>query len=318
MPLPVLVIAGPTASGKSRLAIDVAVALGGEVINADSMQVYRELRVLTARPSPADEARVPHRLFGVIPAAEVCSVGRWLSLAAAEMEKVRAAGRLPIVVGGSGLYLKGLVEGLAPIPDIPAAVRGRVRARYARIGEGAFRAALAELDPASAERIAAGDRQRLIRAFEVVEATGRPLSAWLAGGAQQPPVAARFRTLVLRPPRTNLHAAAAARFERMLAEGAIEEVRALLALNLDPELPAMKAVGVPELAACLGGEITLETATELAKRRTRHLAKRQLTWLRHQLSDLTLVSAQDSERFRADNFSIIRQFLLTDAAQGTK
>ncbi len=290
----VLVVAGPTASGKSALAMDLAHVIGGVVVNADSMQVYRELRVLTARPSPEDERRVPHRLFGVLPAAEVCSAGRWLTLASAEVDAARAAGRQAVFVGGTGFYLRALMEGLAPIPPIPDAVRTLARTRHARLGGEAFRAELAVHDPESAARIPATDSQRLMRAWEVAAATGRPLPAWQREGPAGRPVAARFVVIAVIPPRETVYAAAEARFDAMLAEGAIDEVVELRSLGLDPGLPVMKAVGVRELGAYLDGRTTLVAAATAAKKATRNYAKRQLTWLRHQLSaDATLEEAYD-------------------------
>lgn len=308
---PVLIIAGPTASGKSALAMDVAEALDGVIVNADSVQVYRELRVLSARPSPADEARVPHRLFGVLAAAEACSAGRWLAMARPEVAAAHAAGRLPIVVGGTGLYLKALTEGLAAVPDIPEDLRRSVRERHARLGGEAFRAELAALDPEAARRLPAGDGQRLVRAFEVVRATGVPLADWQQRGGDGPAVAARIATIVLAPPRAALYRAIDARFDAMLAAGALDEVAALLRLGLDPGLPAMKAVGVPQLVRHLQGEITLADAAAAAKQASRNFAKRQLTWLRHQIGDAEVISAQYSESLRPEIFSFIRQFLLT-------
>jgi len=280
---PVLVIAGPTASGKSALALDVAAALPATIINADSMQVYRELRVLTARPTPADEAKVPHRLFGVRAAAEPCSAGRWLRLAVSEIEAAHAAERLPIVVGGTGLYLKALLEGLAEVPEIPEAVTREARALHVRLGGVAFRETLAALDPDAAGRLSASDSQRLIRAYAVARATDRPLADWQRMSAPGPALNARFAVIVLSPPRAALNAALDARFDAMMAEGALDEVRALLALGLDPMLPALKAVGVPELRRFLDGDGSLAEAVAAAKGATRNFAKRQMTWLRHQI-----------------------------------
>jgi tRNA dimethylallyltransferase len=307
----VLIVAGPTGSGKSALAIDAAVEFRGTVINADSMQVYRELRLLTARPSAADEARVPHRLFGVLSAAEVCSVGRWLAMAADEITLARTQGRQPIVVGGTGLYLKALTNGLVPVPEIPADVRGEARAMHRRLGGEAFKDRLAGLDPGAASRLPAGDSQRLIRAYEVVAATGRTLADWQRQTPAKPVVDARFATIVLQPPREALYATVDARFDAMIAAGALDEVRALVALGLDPTLPAMKAVGVKELAAHLRGEIGLEEACAAARQATRNFAKRQRTWLRHQLGAADRVFEQYSERMSSEMFSFIRQFLLT-------
>ncbi len=307
---PVLVVAGPTASGKSALAADVAAAFDGVVVNADSMQVYRELRVLTARPSAAEEARVPHRLFGILPAAEACSAGGWLGMARDEIAAAHADGRLPIVVGGTGLYLKALTEGLAAVPDIPDEVRAEARAEHARLGGEAFRAALAERDPESVASIPAGDSQRLIRAWEVVVGTGRPLPDWQRDGPL-PPVEARVATIALVPPRDLLYAACDGRFDAMMADGALEEARALDALGLDDSLPAMKAVGVPQLLGHIRGEIPLADAVAAAKQATRNLAKRQLTWIRHQMTGAHVISAQYSERLLPEIFSFIRQFVLT-------
>lgn len=289
----VLVIAGPTASGKSRLALDLAAARGGTVINADSMQVYRELRILTARPGTAELARAPHRLYGILPAADPCSAARWRTLALAAIEETREGGRLPILVGGTGLYLKALFEGLVAIPPIPQETREAARARHREIGGEAFRAELARRDPESAARLAAGDTQRLVRAWEVVEATGRTLPDWQRAGGTGAGAHA-YRTILLMPPRDALYAACDARFDAMVAAGALDEVRALLALGLDPALPAMKSLGVRELARHLAGEWTLEQAGEKARQATRNYAKRQTTWFRHQFAPNLVLEGPDS------------------------
>ena len=308
----VIVIAGPTASGKSALALDIALEFDGSIINADSMQVYQELRVLTARPTAADEARVPHRLFGTVAARDAYSVGRWLEDAKAEIEAACAANRLPVVAGGTGLYLKALIEGLAAVPDIPEAVRAEARALHAELGGTAFRARLAEEDPALAKTIAEGDSHRLIRAFEVVRATGRSLADWRAEHEARP--IARFCTLALAPPREILYPAIDQRLTAMIENGALAEVEALLSLGLDPALPAMKAVGVVPLGRYLGGEIGLEEASEAARRASRNYAKRQMTWLRHQMTGAETVNAQYSKSLALTIFSFIRQFLLTGQA----
>jgi tRNA dimethylallyltransferase len=274
---PVVLIAGPTASGKSALAA----TLGGTVINADALQVYRDLRVLSARPDAAAEARAPHRLYGWLDAAERGSVGQWRALALGEIAAAHAAGRLPIVVGGSGLYLRALQRGLAAIPPIPPAIGTEAAALYRAVGGAAFRERLAALDPAAAARLPAGDRQRLLRAFEVVRATGRPLHEWQAGGGAASSY--RFCALLLMPPRAALYAACDARFAQMLEAGGLAEAAALLARGLDPDLPAMKAVGLPELFAHLRGEIALDEAAVQGQRATRRYAKRQITWFRHQI-----------------------------------
>jgi tRNA dimethylallyltransferase len=278
-------IAGPTASGKSALALALAEACGGAVINADSMQVYRDLKIVTARPGPAEEARMPHLLYGHVDAAENYSVGRFLGEAAAALEAVRRQGRLAIFVGGSGLYFKALTQGLAAIPPVPAPLRAAVRARRAAQGSAALHAELGRRDPASAARIAPADRVRVVRALEVLEATGRAIADWQRDGLPSPLAGWRMEKIFLAPERTTLYERIDTRFDAMLAAGALEEVRALAARRLDPLLPAMKAHGVPWLIRHLSGEITLEAATDAAKRDTRHYAKRQFTWFRHQLSD---------------------------------
>lgn len=310
---PVLVIAGPTASGKSRLALDAAAALGGVIINADSMQVYRELSILTARPGAADRARAPHRLYGALSGAERCSAGRWRALAVAEIEACHAAAQVPIVVGGTGLYLRALEHGLADVPEIPAAARAAAEAMYVALGGAAFHAAIAARDPVMAARLRPGDRQRLVRAWEVMEATGRSLADWQRAGAMAAPY--RFRTIVCMPPRAALYAACDARVSAMVAAGALAEVRTLNALRLDPSLPVMKALGVAALGRHLAGEVSLDAAIAATQQQTRNYAKRQMTWLRTQLvldqADAIVLDEQYSESLWPKNFNNIRQFLLT-------
>ncbi|MEE8274187.1 MAG: tRNA (adenosine(37)-N6)-dimethylallyltransferase MiaA [Alphaproteobacteria bacterium] len=307
----VVIVGGPTASGKSALALDLAEALDGVVINADSMQVYRELRILTARPGPAAEARAPHRLYGVLPAAEACSAARWRDMALAEIAAARDAGRLPVLVGGTGLYFRALDKGLAPVPAIRPAVRAAARARHAELGGEAFHAALAGRDPEMAARLAPGDSQRLIRAWEVVEATGVSLAEWQrrqapGDGASPSPV-----SLVLAPPRGELYTACDARFAAMVEAGALDEVAALDALGLAPELPAMKALGVRELRRHLAGELALDAAVAAAQQATRNYAKRQLTWFRNQMPEARLVESQYSQDLAPRFIEEIRRFLLT-------
>ena len=277
---PALIVFGPTASGKSALAVAVARRLGGTVVNADSMQVYRELRVLTARPSPAEEAAAPHRLYGVRPAAEPASAAWWRGAALTAMKEARAEGRLPILCGGTGFYINALTHGLAAIPEPAPAARAEARALLDSLGSARLHAQLAEADPATAARLRPTDGQRVARAWEVWRGTGRGLAAWQGAGAA-PALGWRFGAVVLDPPRAALRAAIAARFARMLAEGAAEEVRALLALGLDPSLPAMRAHGVREIAAALRGTISLEEAERRTVLATGQYAKRQATWLRH-------------------------------------
>ena len=305
-----IIVAGPTASGKSALALKLAQELDGVVINADSMQVYGVLRVVTARPSPADEALVPHRLYGVIDPAELCSAGRWRALAVAEIEAAWAAGKLPVVVGGTGLYLRTLVQGLSPIPDIPEDVRSKARALFADLGNEAFHALLAERDPVMAERLHPANSQRLVRAWEVLTATGKSLAQWQEIPAPDRLVAETF-TLSIAPERDALYQGCNARFCQMMEQGALDEVAALTSLKLDPALPAMKALGVPELAAYLAGALPLDRAIKSAQQATRNYAKRQLTWFRHQLDADLVLNTQYSERFFDEIFSKIRQSPLT-------
>jgi tRNA dimethylallyltransferase len=282
--VPVL-IAGPTASGKSALALALAERLGGIVINADSMQVYRDLKIITARPGAVEEARAPHLLYGHVDAAENYSVGRFLGDAAGALETARQQGRVPIFVGGSGLYFKALTRGLAAIPLVPADVRAAIRARLDAEGSPALHAELARRDPVTAARLRPADRVRIGRALEVLEATGRPISDWHRDGMAPLLAAWRAAKVFLAPDRASLYRRIDARFDAMVAAGALEEVRALNERHLDPLLPAMKAHGVPWLIRHLTGEITLAAAADGAKSDTRHYAKRQFTWFRNQLPD---------------------------------
>jgi len=284
-----VLIAGPTASGKSALALELARQTGGVIINADSMQVYRDLRILTARPTQEEEAQVPHRLYGHVDAAVNFSAGSWVADAAKVLAEVRGQNRLPILVGSSGLYFKALTSGLSAVPPIPAAIRESVRARLERDGVEALHAELARRDPASAERLKPRDRARIARALEVVEATSRSLTDWHRDGLPPLLPPAAFRALFLEPDRDRLYARIDARFDAMLQAGALEEVAALAARRLDPLLPAMKAHGVPALIRHLAGEISLAAAAEIGRVDTRHYAKRQFTWFRHQLPEFEWV-----------------------------
>ena len=298
-----MLIAGPTASGKSALALELAQQSGGVVINADSMQVYRDLRILTARPTPAEEARVPHRLYGHVDAAVNFSAGAWVTDAAQALAEARAQKLQPIFVGGSGLYFKALTRGLSAVPPISAELRESVRARLARDGVEALHAELAKRDPASAERLKPRDRARIARALEVVEATGRTLPNWHREGLPPLLPPGEFSALFLAPEREKLYARINARFDAMLEAGALDEIAALASRELDPLLPAMKAHGVPALIRQLRGEITREEATGIGRADTRHYAKRQFTWFRHQLPEFEWVKPEAAtgwlERTRA-------------------
>jgi len=277
-------IAGPTASGKSRLALETAERTGAVILNADSQQLYADLRILSARPTAEDEGRAEHRLYGVADAADAWSVGRWSRAVMPVLDELAAEGRPALLVGGTGLYFNALTRGLADIPDIPDAVRDEIGALYDSAGEGSVRRRLVEADPASEAAIEAGDRQRLIRALAVLTVTGQPLSVWRAD--TRPLLAeGSWEALVVEPPRDRLYAACDARVEAMVEQGALNEVRALVARRLDPTLPAMKAVGVRDFAAHLRGEVSLDEAVTAVQQATRNYAKRQLTWFRNQTPD---------------------------------
>jgi tRNA dimethylallyltransferase len=294
-----VLIAGPTASGKSALALELALNAGGIVINADSMQVYRDLRVITARPTQGEEARVPHRLYGHVDAAVNFSAGAWVADAARMLDEAKAEGRLPIFIGGTGLYFKALTAGLSVVPPIPAEVRENVRARLERNGVEALHAELARRDPRAAERLNLRDRTRIARALEVIEATGRSLLDW--HHESQPPLLPKdsFRAVFLAPERDALYARIDARFDVMLGAGALTEVEQLAARGLDPLLPAMKAHGVPALIRHLRGELSLKDAATIGRADTRHYAKRQFTWFRHQLPEFEWLKPEEARGWLA-------------------
>lgn len=293
-PHPVFLIAGPTASGKSALALRIAKRLGGVIVNADSMQVYRDLAVITARPSREEMAQAPHHLFGHVDAVETYSVARWLSNAGGVLAEADRQGHPMIVVGGTGLYFKAALEGLSDIPPVPEMVRRAVREAAEGQEAATLHARLTARDPLTAARLRPGDRQRVLRALEVLEATGRPLASFQA--SRQPALLAGrvVRRIFLTRPRDELAARIAARFANMMAGGAMEEVAALAARRLDPTLPAMRAHGVPWLIRHQAGEIDRDTAVAGAVADTRRYAKRQETWFRGQLPDWEWLSAEDA------------------------
>jgi tRNA dimethylallyltransferase len=271
-------IAGPTASGKSAAALALAEATGGTIVNADASQVYADLRLLSARPSVAEEARAPHRLFGYLDGAESGTAARWAADATAAIDAIHAAGGLPILVGGTGLYIRTLLDGIAPVPPIDPTIRDEVRA----LPVAAAHARLSTLDPAAAARLHPADTTRVARALEVILSTGRPLAAWQ--GARTGGIASRvtLAPLILLPDRATLITRCDARLAAMFAEGAIDEVAALLARDLPPDSPVLRAIGVPEIAAHLAGRLTGDEALAAARLATRRYAKRQYTWFRHQ------------------------------------
>jgi tRNA dimethylallyltransferase len=306
---PVVIVAGPTASGKSALALGLAEAFAGTIINADALQVYRDLPILTSSPDAAARARVPHRLYGWLDASERGSVGRWREAALAALVAAHAAGRLPLAVGGTGMYLRALRDGLAAIPSPPPQIRAEAAALYRELGGEGFRALLARLDPEAASILPPADRQRLTRAFAVVRATGRPIGTWRR--RQTEPAPYRFATILLMPPREALYRACDTRFERMIADGALDEAAAVATRGLAPDLPAMKAVGLPELLRHLRGEIPLGEAIGFAQQQTRRYAKRQVTWFRHQMRPDLLLNEQYSESLLRCSCHFVDQFLLT-------
>ena len=294
-----LFIAGPTASGKSALSLRLAKDLNGVIINADSMQVYKGLPVLTACPSEADEAAAPHRLYQFMDPSEVCSAAYWAGKAKLEIDRAWESGQTPILIGGTGMYFKVLLEGIAKIPDIDPAIRVAVRSECELSGSARLHAELAIYDAETAARLPVGDSQRICRAVEVYRSTGKNLSDWHKetepGLLQDADKAGQVRKLVIDIERDALYAQCDRRFDLMLEAGALEEVRNLMSQNLDPNLPVMRALGVPSLAAIIAAKQEPATAIEDAKMQTRRFAKRQLTWFRNQFSDWERIFAQYSE-----------------------
>lgn len=292
LPKPIL-IAGPTASGKSALALQLARERGGVIINADSMQVYRELRVLTARPSLAEEAQAPHALYGHVSAAEPYSVARWLTEVSRVLEAAAQAGETPIITGGTGLYFRALGEGLSPIPPIPDDIRRHWRSEAQRLGSTGLHEVLAARDATMAARLEPADAQRVTRALEVLDATGRSLADWQREPGTPLLNFTEAERLLVRPSREVLRARCDQRFDQMMAAGALGEVRALLALGLPPDAPAMRALGVPPLVRHLAGAMSLEAAIEQAKAETRQYLKRQETWIRRNMRAWTIAHSKD-------------------------
>lgn len=313
---PILVLAGPTASGKSALGIALARQFNGTVINADSMQVYRDLRVLTARPDDDEMAQAPHRLYGVLDGAEHGTAARWVGMARGVITEVLAEGRLPILLGGTGMYLRSLFDGMADIPEIPDEVRAEARARLEAEGPEALHTALTAADPETAARLKPGDGQRLVRAWEVLEATGRGLAAWQADATATPALDNPAFRILLRPPRDTLYARIDRRFEGMMEKGALGEAEAVRArTDIPADAPMRKAHGLPELIQYLDGKISRDEAIRIGQLNTRHYAKRQTTWFRHQFApDLVVekdLSPQENFNPEAEIFPLIVRYLLT-------
>lgn len=323
MPLdshPILLLAGPTASGKSALGIALAEHVGGTIINADSMQMYRDLRILTARPTEQEMARVPHRLYGVLDGADHGTVALWCRWAREAVAEVLAAGRVPILLGGTGLYLRALTEGMADIPTIPPPARAAVHSIFAEQGSAGLHALLSERDPAMAARLMPGDSQRLLRAAEVLLGTGRSLAEWQAT-ASLPGLRNPVFRILLQPPRSALYARIDRRFEAMVAAGALDEAKAVRARSDMPlDAPMRKAHGLPELFQYLDGNLPLDEAIRRGQLNTRHYAKRQTTWFRHQLTaDLVVendLAGQENFNLEAEIFPKIVRYLLTVRGAG--
>ena len=290
-----LLIAGPTASGKTALALSLADQFGGAIINTDSMQVYRDLSIITARPTAEEMARAPHHLLGIVDAAENYSVARWLADAGAALRSIEAEGRFPIFVGGTGLYFRALTQGLSDIPSVPEAVRAELRDWAEGRAAEDIHARLAALDPETAATLRPSDPQRNLRALEVFTATGRPLLSFHAERTGAVLQSDEVLSIFLAPDRDLLRARIDARFDGMMAAGALEEVERLAARGLDPALPAMRAHGVPGLIRALRGDISFDEAIEKGKADTRAYSKRQHTWFRHQAPDFTWVKPEEAE-----------------------
>ena len=309
---PVIVVGGPTASGKSALALVLAQRFGGEIVNADSMQIYEDLPIVTARPSADDESRAPHHLYGLLGMGERCSAGQWRDRALGIIHSIHNREAVPVLVGGTGLYLKALMTGLHTMPTVPADVRARLNLRLEEEGAPSLHAELSVSDPATAAGLNPADGQRIVRALEIFEHTGRGLRSWQVGQTEDAPANLRFFNIVLLPPREHLYNVANDRFDRMLESGAINEVATLLARSPADDFPLLKAVGVPPIRRFLDAEIDRERLQELGKRDTRRYAKRQMTWFRHQFIPQMTIQTKYSEINTDEIFSEIRKKLLTD------
>ena len=308
---PVIVIGGATASGKSGLALGIAESVGGEIVNADSMQVYRHLKIVTARPDARDEARVPHHLYGTLGLGERCSAGAWRDSALQAIAACHEASTVPILVGGTGLYLRALMTGFHRMPAVPQEIRDRLNERLRRQGPGVLHGELRAVDPDTAHRLNPADGQRIVRALEIFQHTGKPLSDWQSGQTDSAPEGLRFLKIVTAPPREELYSVIDDRFDWMIGAGAVEEVEALLDAGPAEDFPPLKAVGVPPIRAYIRGEIGRERMSELGKRDTRRYAKRQGTWFRHQIIPEITVQTKYSKKTNDQIFPEISDFLLT-------
>lgn len=306
-----IVLVGPTASGKSAMALAAARKFDGTVINADSMQVYKDLSIVTARPTAEEEAEAPHMLYGILDGGEVCSAARWRNLAEEALSICEAQSRLPIFCGGTGFYIKALLEGLSPMPEVSPDVRTEVRAGLERLGSAGLHAWLGQEDPVMAARLNPSDGQRIARALEVKRSTGRSLADWQDEPLSGPPAGWSFLTVALLPPREWLRDRINVRFRQMIDQGAMKEVEKLLAKGLPPDCPVMRAVGVPELANAIKGVWSLDEAVERASAASRQYAKRQYTWIRNQIIANLTIKEQFSEKTYGDFFAFICENGLT-------
>lgn len=309
---PVIVIGGPTASGKSSLALEIAKEFGGDIVNADSMQIYRDLEILTARPGAGEAGSVQHHLYGILGVDERCSAGQWRTRALDTIGDINGRSRVPVIVGGTGLYLRALMTGLHRIPTVPPAIRDDLNARLVIEGAPALHAELTACDPETAAGLNPSDAQRIVRALEIFTHTGKGLKSWQTGETEAAPDHLRFFRLVTLPPREALYDAVNERFGRMISRGGIEEVERLLAKRPANDFPLLKAVGVPAIRSYLAGEIDRERLLELGRRDTRRYAKRQLTWFRRQIIPELTIETKYSEYNLPEIFSKISNFLLTD------
>jgi len=309
---PVIVVGGPTASGKSALSIDIAEKFDGEIINADSMQIYRDLHILTARPTADEAERVPHHLYGILGVDERCSAGQWRQHALDAIRDVHRRGALPIVVGGTGLYLRALMTGLHNMPEVPATIRDELNIRLRECGAPVLHAELTECDPETAAGLNPADAQRIVRALEIFIHTGRGVKSWQSGDSETPPDDLVFFTIVTLPPRAALYDDVDARFGWMIDNGAVEEVERLMTRHPADDFPLLKAVGVQAIRSFLAGEIDRERLLELGQRDTRRYAKRQLTWFRRQIIPQIAVQTQYSEINSDKIFAEISNFVLTN------
>jgi tRNA dimethylallyltransferase len=306
----VVVVAGPTATGKSRLAVKIASEFGGVVINADSQQRYFDLQVLSARPRSEDMAGVLHKLFGVLGPDEQGSAAEWARKAADEINDAAASKQLPIIVGGTGLYLRALMDGLIDVPPIPTEVRKSSDVLLAEIGNDEFYARLKDRDPATTNNLVPGDTHRLLRAWAVMEATGIPLSEW-RDAPPSPPLRAKYHSILMMPEREKLYEACDTRFKAMVNNGVIDELIAFLDDGGSLTMPIMKMLGARELAGYLSGDVPLDVSIASAQQATRNYAKRQVTWFRHQFDADEILNEQLTEKNAGEIFSGIRQFLLS-------